>query len=142
MKKSSRFAISCLLMIQFFQIDAFAHGEEKPGPHGGFVRMPGAFHTEVVKDKKGYRIYLLDINWQNPSVREASVSASIEFKKKITKLSCSKQTDFFLCQSKSLDAGTLNITSTREGQVGGVSTYSLPLKFETPMNEMPEHSGH
>ena len=45
-------------------VNLFAHGEDKPGPHGGYIRMPGSFHTEVVKEKAGYRVYLLDINWK------------------------------------------------------------------------------
>ncbi len=69
-------------IVTTLSLNVFAHGEDKPGPHGGFIRMPGAFHTEVVKEKEGYRVYLLDINWKNPSVLDSAVLASIEVGKK------------------------------------------------------------
>lgn len=31
---------------------SFAHGEGKPGPNGGEIRMPGAFHTEAITVEK------------------------------------------------------------------------------------------
>ena len=124
-------------------LNVFAHGEDKPGPHGGYIRMPGAFHTEVVKEKEGYRVYLLDINWKNPSVLDSSVAASIQTGKKKTDLACAKESDSYLCRSSLPQKGILNINSKREGQTGGIpSSYNLPLKFEVPQNEMPEHKGH
>lgn len=124
-------------------LNVFAHGEDKPGPHGGYIRMPGAFHTEVVKEKNGYRIYLLDINWKNPSVLDSDVKASIQVGKNKTDLSCTKESDSYLCLSSLPQKGVLNINSKREGQVGGIpSSYNLPLKFEIPKSEMPEHKGH
>ena len=29
---------------------ALAHGKQEPGPNGGEVRMPGAFHVEAVAE--------------------------------------------------------------------------------------------
>lgn len=123
-------------------LNVFAHGEDKPGPHGGYIRMPGAFHTEVVKEKEGYRVYLLDINWKNPSVLDSSIAAYIQVGKKKTDLACAKESDSYFCKSKLPEKGDLNITAKREGQTGAVSSYKLPLKFEIPQNEMPEHKGH
>jgi hypothetical protein len=58
---------------------SFSHGMDKPGPHGGFVQMPGAFHTEVVPQKDGSLwVYLLDINIAEPSVRDSEVIGWIE----------------------------------------------------------------
>lgn len=126
---------------------AFSHGENKPGPNGGYIRMPGAFHTEVVPEKSGYRIYLLDINWKNPSVKDSTLTANIEIENKKNELSCSKSTDSFFCKSDMIAKGKLNILAQREGQTGGVATYNLPLKFETPNVEanpkkMEHHHGH
>lgn len=134
----------CLILIALttFRVFAFAHGEEKPGPHGGHIRMPGAFHTEVVKEKEGYRIYLLDINWKNPSVLDSSVSASIHAGEKKTDLNCSKESDSYFCKSSLPQKGDLNINAKREGQTGGVATYKLPLKFEMPLSETQKHKGH
>lgn len=124
-------------------LNVFAHGEDKPGPHGGHIRMPGAYHTEVVKEKDGYRVYLLDINWKNPSVLDSDVKASVQVSKKNTELTCTKESDSYLCKSSLPQKGILNISSKREGQTGATpSSHKLPLKFETPKNEMPEHKGH
>jgi hypothetical protein len=65
----------CMLFaaILFQHTLASAHGEDKAGPNGGFIRMPGAFHTELVpsgKDK--LKVYLLDIQWKNPSLKNSS----------------------------------------------------------------------
>ena len=130
------------LFILLISLKGFTHGEDKAGPHGGYIRMPGAFHTEVVKEKEGYRVYLLDINWKNPSILDSSVKAYIQVGKKKTDLSCAKEADSYLCKSRLPDKGNLNIIAKREGQTGVVSSYQLPLKFEIPQNEMTEHNGH
>lgn len=139
MKTSTTLIFSLLTALS---INVFAHGEDKPGPHGGYIRMPGAFHTEVIKDKNGYRIYLLDINWKNPSVLDSSVSASIQTGKKKSDLTCTKESDSYLCKSSLPEKGELNIIAKREGQTGIVAKYKLPLKFEIPQDEMPAHNGH
>lgn len=131
------------LVLTILSLDALAHGEDKPGPHGGYIRMPGTFHTEVVKEKAGYRIYLLDINWKNPSVLASDVKASIHIGENKTELNCTKESDSYLCKSSLPQKGILNIIAKREGQVGGIpSSYKLPLKFETPKDEMPDHKDH
>lgn len=139
MKKPSVLIFSILITLS---LNLYAHGEDKPGPHGGFIRMPGAFHTEVVKENEGYRVYLLDINWKNPSVVDSSVSAFIQVDKKKTKLICTKTLDSFFCKSSVAQKGVLNIDAKREGQMGAISSYKLPLKFEIPQYEMPKHQGH
>ena len=115
-------------------VNLFAHGEDKPGPHGGYIRMPGSFHTEVVKEKAGYRVYLLDINWKNPSVLDSSVSANIQVGKKKTELTCAKESNSYFCKSSNREEGVLNIDAKREGQKGMTSSYKLPLSFEIPKN--------
>jgi hypothetical protein len=119
-----------ITFIQFLSLQIFAHGEDKPGPHQGYIRMPGAFHTEVVKIKEGYRIYLLDMNWKNPSVADSSVKATIVAGKRKTDLSCTKENDSYLCKTNLKERGRLEITAKREGQMGNTVQYKLPLKFE------------
>lgn len=127
----------------FMATQAFAHGEDKLGPHGGYVRMPGAFHTEVVPEGKDQiKVYLLDINWKNPSTKNSSVEITLQKKPKAP-IQCQAQNDFFIC---ALPAGTnlqkkgkLFVTSQREEQKGNQATYDLPLKLEKPENE---HNGH
>lgn len=122
---------------------AFSHGEDKLGPNGGYVRMPGAYHTEVVAEGKDQlKVYLLDINWKNPSTKNSSVEVTLTKKTKAP-IACKAKDDFFIC---ALPAGTdlqkkgrLIVSSQREGQKGNQATYDLPLKLEKPDDE---HNGH
>lgn len=110
----------------------FAHGQDKPGPHGGAVQMPGAFHTEVVDKKDGsFSVYLLDINFQNPSVKDASVKAQVETSGKRSNLACEEKVDHFICKGKRAQSGSrLLITATREKAQGNEVAYALPVKIE------------
>lgn len=112
---------------------ALAHGEDKFGPNNGFVRMPGAYHTEVVPaGDDQFRVYLLDINWKNPSVKSSQVKAALTGKKKAV-AKCEVQTDHFLCKldnGAKLSRGTLVLETTRENQKGAKVTYPLPFKLE------------
>src|SRR5580704_7309495 len=76
---------------------AFAHGEDKPGPHGGFIRMPGAFHIEVIPRNTSFEIMLLDIKFQHPTTKNSSVKATIQMEKNSVELKCEKRSDYFLC---------------------------------------------
>lgn len=126
-------ALATLLNLMATDV-VLAHGEDKPGPHGGSIRMPGAFHVEVVNAGPAkFQIYLLDINWKNASTRNSSVEASIINGDKKEALKCVQETSFYLCslQSKNRRAkatGQLEILSQREGQKGNVVQYDLPLK--------------
>ena len=45
----------------------FAHGGNKPGPHGGKIKMPGMFHTELILNAPNdFKVYLLDMKFKNP----------------------------------------------------------------------------
>ncbi|MDZ4084217.1 MAG: hypothetical protein U1E10_14840 [Bdellovibrionales bacterium] len=122
-----------------------AHGEDKPGPNGGFIRMPGAFHTEVVAQKPNQlKVFLLDIAWKNPVVAKSSVKATHESSaKQKSDVSCSPEKNFFVCKfPKSVDvskAGTLTLFATRDSQAGIPAAYPLPLKLDKPTDD---HSGH
>lgn len=133
--------------LSLYSANLFAHGEDKAGPHGGYVRMPGAFHTEVIKEGKDkLRVYLLDINWKNPSVKDSSVEATIKNGKTTTVLSCEKETDSYVCSSKNGTLklkGQLEILAKREGQVGVAAVYPLPFKFEISKEQKQDsHEGH
>ncbi len=111
----------------------FAHGEDSAGPHSGFIKMPGTFHLELVPEgKREFKLYLLDMNWKNPSMKDASVSVSYANAKKM-KATCTPSTDFYRCQfPSSIDLskkGVIYIESQREGQKGNEVSYQLPLKL-------------
>lgn len=122
---------------------AFAHGEDKFGPHGGYIQMPSNYHTEVVPEGSDkIKIYLLDIKWKNPVLRNSSVNVALVQNGSTSPLKCEVRTDFFLCElpkGKNLKSGTLEIDSMREKQKGALAKYELPL---TLMKPKTDHSGH
>lgn len=131
---------------------ASAHNENVPGPHGGRTQMPANFHTEVVADKDGsLHIYLLDMEFKNPSIKDSEVKAYLTMgsKKKVV-LKCSiMDGDHFHCKgTKPVKTGTLVLKVKRNGtQASMDAKYELPLKpFETTTDQAPaqmeDHSGH
>lgn len=122
---------------------ALAHGEDKPGPNGGFIRMPGAFHTEVIPTgPNSLKIYLLDIQWQNPSVANSALSVTHKAKKS-TQGKCSIEANHYVCKfAKNVDlkkSGELIVEAQRENQKGNVVSYELPLKLQVVDDG---HGGH
>jgi len=109
----------------------FAHGEDKPGPHGGFIRMPGAFHTEVMAEKAGLRIMLLDINFQNPTVEDSSVKVTLKADNKEILLKCKTDKDSFFCPMTGHlreKKGILAIQPMRHKAKGAQVEYPFPLQ--------------
>jgi hypothetical protein len=122
---------------------ALAHGEDKPGPHGGFIRMPGAFHTEVAPTASNkLKVFLLDIQWKNPSVDKSSLV--VTYKAKTTaQAKCAINEDHYVCEfPKNIDLkkkGTLLVEAQRENQKGNTVSYDLPLKLEVIDDGHGEH---
>lgn len=134
------------LMISMF---VSAHGEDKPGPNGGFVRMPGAFHTEVVLDgKSALKLFLLDMEWKNPVVVDST--AEVTWKAGTTiKGKCQPKTDHFVCnfpQGTDLTKkGFLSILARRGPQKGNEAVYTTPLSWPAQPGAPPaghHHHGH
>ena len=125
----------------------FAHGEDRLGPHGGYIRMPGAFHTEVVPVKTGFRLYLLDINWKNPTTIKSSVEVFLSVDQNQSKMACRREKSSFFCPSRENSMGELIIEAIRDGQKGIRVSYTLPLKLKdsadpnSPPTEK-HHKGH
>lgn len=126
--------VAALLAVFLFQLQAFGHGEDKPGPSGGYIRMPGAFHTEVVQvNNQKFKVYLLDINWQNPTVKNSSIAATVKIKSSEVNVSCKAEGNYFSCKlprGKSLKgANEITLKAIREKVTGGLAKYELPLRF-------------
>lgn len=124
-------SVLCWLTLPLAPLLSLAHGEDKPGPHGGEIRMPGAFHTEaILSGKNAVRIYLLDLHWQNPTVKNSRVEARFSGGQKGT-AACKKEKDAFLCTfGKGVNlgqAGKLEIKATRDKQEGVAVEYETPL---------------
>ena len=122
---------------------AHAHGEDKPGPNSGFIRMPGAFHTEVIPlAPNKLKVYLLEINWKNPSDTNSSLSVNLK-SKKTSQAKCEVQENNYLCEfPKGVDLtknGELSVEAQRENQKGNKVSYELPLKLQVIDDG---HGGH
>lgn len=131
---------------------AQAHGENKPGPHGGHIKMPANFHTEVIPDKDGsFHVFLLDMQFQNPTIKDSEIKAYVKSGNNKTTLKCSVMgTNHFHCKgSKPNLNGNLFLKAKREGTWASMDAqYELPLKaFEVqPEKNAPaqsqDHSKH
>ncbi len=112
---------------------ALAHGEDKPGPHQGHVRMPGAFHTELVPvGPVEYKIYLLDIGFQNPTTERSVVTLRLRQDTSEIEAKCSASKDFFSCkfpEDTKFNSGALEVKASRLGSPGATAQYKLPLEF-------------
>ena len=110
---------------------ARAHGEDKPGPNGGEIRMPGAFHTEVVKKTEGeVSIFLLDIEFKNPMTENSNVRAKLRQSGKTVDLACKVTAPAFSCRvpkGARLEKGELIVIANRSGQQANEAVYKLPL---------------
>lgn len=118
-------------MITLFVEISLAHGGDKPGPHQGYVEMPGAFHTEVVPEKNGsYRVYLIDIEFKNPVVANSEVKLWLKNAAKKFAFSCKAEADSFLCSTKEKVSSPkeLSIVAKRDGAQGNEARYHLPFK--------------
>lgn len=122
-------------MVVMISVSSYGHGEDTTGPHGGVIRMPGAFHTEaIIVNKSTVAIYLLDINIKNPTTKESTVSATIMHDKKLHPLTCTPKEDKFECdvpENTNLLSGELVVMAKR-GEIQGVEArYPLPLHTST-----------
>jgi len=120
-----------------------AHGEDKLGPHKGYIRMPGGFHTEVKIQKNELIVYLLDIDWKNPTTKNSSVQVDYTNDDKKSSLTCEPKKSDFSCplpESFTSKKGRLSVTAIREGMKGAVAEYVLPLKlFKAVEDSHPNH---
>lgn len=133
MKAVFSFIVASFIVTASGMSFALAHGEDKEGPNGGFIMMPGPFHTEVVQaGKNKLKVYLLDMEYKNPTLQNSKVEAQFGKDKWI---SCAAQKEpFFLCVfAKNADLskkGEVKIKAQRESQAGNEAVYELPLKVK------------
>lgn len=122
-------------------LKAFAHGEDVPGPHGGHIRMPATFHTElVIHNEITAKIYLLDLQFENPVIKNSSVSVKHKIGKTTYNLKCTPAVDHFRCLSRDpMLKGILSVKASRLGaSAPKAAVYNLPLKsFDVPSVTAP-----
>lgn len=133
-----------ILVAVLLNAKAFAHGEDKPGPHGGKIEMAKNVHTEVNADKDGsFHIFLLDGNIENPTVKNSSIEATIKSTKKDIKLNCSVMGGtHFHCKSKDArpTEGKLLLKVKRDNVRVDVSYDLASLQVESEKRE--DHTNH
>lgn len=120
-----------LAMAFLYSSTVFGHGSDKPGPNGGYIQMPGPFHTEVVPEQNGnLRIYLSDIEFKNPTVTNSEVKVWLSNGKKKIDFQCKAESDYFLCSSnaKVANVGQLKVMAKRQNIQGSEAKYQLPFK--------------
>lgn len=97
--------------------------------------MPGAFHVEAVAENDALRVYLLDMQFENPQVADSSVTATLEQNGKARQLQCRPEDGArsFVCplsEGSELTAGELMVDASRDGVPGETASYDLPLMQE------------
>lgn len=108
-----------------------AHGEDKPGPNGGFISMPGPYHVEVVPlQERKVKVFLLDMAFGKPTVAESSVQVKLA----AISAKCSPRVDHFTCEfpeGTNLNRpGELTVESVRDRAKGNAVNYRLPLRIK------------
>lgn len=120
-----------ILMTVCLAQGAYAHGMNKAGPNGGYIRMPGNYHVELVSKEKALMVYFSDMIFKPISIEQASVSVSLKGNKSF-KTECVKEAASFKCDLKGESLKNykeVSLESTRDGKVVATSTYKLPLSF-------------
>lgn len=132
---SLRYITFCTsLYLSFYSSPSWAHGEDRPGPRGGFVEMPGSYHSELVWGKTDIRVYLIDMEYRHPQVENSNVELTYKNAKITEKLKCRPRQDHFSCALSPKvrkTQGQLELQSTRLGQIGNRVVYSLPLQHKS-----------
>lgn len=126
----------------FLAANAFAHGENKFGPHKGYIRMPGAFHTELVPaENNSFLVYLMDVNNKMPTTKESSLTLVYNSDESIV-FECKPTDDHYSCNTDkkvNLTKGQITLKPSRLGRKGKEAIYDLPLSLDVTKNA---HSGH
>lgn len=120
------------LFLILFSSGSFAHGMNSLGPNGGYIKMPGAFHTELVDNGNTMQVYLLDMGFKNPTTIDSSVKIKYHGDSHFDYL-CKKSTNSFICEKPKnglKDYKEVVISVVRNKIQASEAVYSLPLKLE------------
>lgn len=111
------------LFLLSLSLKVLAHGENNPGPHGGVIRMPGAFHTELLVKGGTARIWLLDVNFKNPTTQNSTLSVKADG----GEVHCMNKKDHFECHltEKQQKSAELKLKALRSGVSGKEIIYPL-----------------
>lgn len=129
-----RLMLGLFLGILFYSLAGFTHGMDKLGPNGGHIRMPGAFHTELLADGSSIKVWLLDINIKESTTKNSQVELTLQRgADSLFKQSCVIEQTYFKCvlpESVKLQKGDkLVVKANREAAKGGEAVYNYPLQL-------------
>lgn len=124
-----------LICLSLISNIAFAHGENKLGPHQGYIRMPSMYHTELVPvTEKEFNIYLMNVNNTDATIQNSSAELILSSNEKIIdQVKCQAKADHFNCtllKSSNIKNGKLIIKSQRNKDIGKDAVYDLPLALK------------
>ena len=115
---------------------ARSHGEDKVGPNGGEIRMPGAFHVEMKQRGREFEVYLLDMDFKDPVTVDSSVDIQVMKPDTAAPISVACRTTraakppHFVCLNpkyKPAPGDILKVQAKRGPSVGTEAEYKLPL---------------
>ena len=125
------------VFVLFLSVIATAHGEDKPGPNGGEIRMPGAFHTELKVSGREIWVYLLDMKFEKARTDKSSVEVEAMLPTDgatHVKLDCkpakASEPPRFVCTHANYEPSkgqTLKVRAKRGSQSGQEVSYLLPI---------------
>lgn len=133
------------VLLSLFSYRAHAHGEDKAGPNGGHIKMPSNFHTELIMlPDNQLKIYLLDIQFKNPTTQNSSVSAFYKMGKKQIKLKCKPNDNHYTCIGlPRAFQETLFVKANRAGVKADLNAeYQFPLNDFSKNTAPPVKSGN
>ncbi len=131
-----KITLSSVVLVISFQSQLYAHGENKLGPNGGFISMPGLFHTEIVEvDESNFKVFLLDMDFKKPTANESSsVRAILKSKTHSLEIVCKPRDIFFSCflpkKQKMANFHQIILNTSRDGKSGRPVIYEIPLKLK------------
>ena len=127
-----KFLFVTTFMLIILKNPLLAHGMDKLGPHGGYIKMPGPFHTELLVKGNKIFVYLLDISFKNALVHNSQVSATYKGLK-TTETNCLAKKDYFVCdkpKEKLILYKEIIIHAVRNNISASGAVYTLPLKLD------------
>jgi len=138
-----------LLLFFFYTFNSsrvLAHEENKLGPHHGFIKMPGAFHTELVPlAENSFNIYFMDVSNSNPTIKDITVQVTYQFRKKRVHFTCQSLQNHFNCKPNekvNTKEGELVLKIVRFGNNSKDAIYDLPLKLSGIQNKKDKMKEH
>lgn len=126
-----KFFFATSLIILFYSYNLYSMGNDRPGPNGGIITMPGTYHIELVEKADAILIYLLDLNLKNPIVLNSSVSLKFMNARPVEVI-CSPKINYFVCDKPKVGLAPfkqIEVEAFRNKVKSKKAFYNLPLKI-------------